>query len=60
MTDIPNEAIARRIEYPMQRDSELNDTQSCAEMPAGNGNSVNRFLAQFSGELDEIAFRQFA
>ena len=46
-------------EPAMQRNRQLDHTQSGAEMPAGHRNRVDGFLAQLIGNLLEIAVGQF-
>jgi hypothetical protein len=50
MADIPNQLIARRIEYVMQRHGQLHGTEACREMPAGNTDRVSQELTQFFGK----------
>src|SRR5581483_1093908 len=40
---IPDQLVVRRIEDIMQRDSELDNAETCAEMPSGHGDGVDRF-----------------
>jgi hypothetical protein len=38
----------------MQCDGELDHPETGAEMPAGYGDSIDRFLAQFGGKLRQL------
>ena len=58
MTDIPDDAITRRVEDPMQSDSELNHAQPSAEVAAGVRDSVNHLGSQFVSKLTQIGFRK--
>ena len=55
VTDVPNQPIIRRVEYVMQRDGELDHAEPGAQVPAGYGDSVDRFLPQFIGQLAQLA-----
>ena len=50
MADIPDQAIARRVEHIMQCDSELDDTEPGAEMPAYSGNRIDRLRTKLVSE----------
>ena len=60
MADIPDKPVARRVEHPMQRDSELHHTQAGSEVAAGYGDSVDRFLAQFGRQLRQVGCGKLA
>jgi len=54
MTDIPDEAVARGIEYIMQGYSQLDDTQPHTKMSAGHGLGRDGFLA--ARDLSKLAW----
>jgi hypothetical protein len=54
MADVPDHAVARRIEQIMQRDGQLDHAEAGAEMAAGDRHGVDRLLAQFVGELAQL------
>ena len=54
MADVPDDAVARRIEQIMQRDGQLDHAEAGAEMAAGDRHGVDRLLAQFVGELTQL------
>ena len=55
VADVPDQAIVRRVEHVVQRDRELDHAEPGAEVPAGYGDSVDRFLPQFIGHLAQLA-----
>ena len=54
MADVPDDAVVRRIEQVVQRDSQLDHAEPGAEMAAGDRDGVDRLLAQFVGELAQL------
>ena len=54
MPDVPDQAILGRVEYVMQRHSQLDDAQPCAEVASGNRNGVNGFLTQLVRKLAQL------
>ena len=42
------------VEDIMQCDGELDHPEARAQVPAGNGDSIDRFLAQFGGKLRQL------
>ena len=54
VADVPNEAVGGGIEYVVQRDGQLDDAKTGAEVAAGNSDSVDRFFSQFIGHLTEL------
>ena len=58
MADIPDQPILGRVENPMQRHGQFNDAKPGAQMPAGDGDGVDHFGAQFSRELGQLIFAQ--
>ena len=51
MPNIPDNFIAWRLEYMMQRHGELDHSQSSTQMAAGNSDGINRLAAQIVGKL---------
>jgi hypothetical protein len=60
VADIPDQLVARRIENVMQGDRQLDDPQARAQVAPGDRNRVDHLLAQFVGNLAQVAFLQFA
>lgn len=54
VADVPDQAIRRRVEHIMQRDSELDYAEAGAEVAAGLRHRIDRFLSQFLGELRQL------
>ena len=50
MADVPDDAIPRGIEDPVQRDGELDGAQRRAEVSAVAGDDVDELLADLGGE----------
>ena len=55
MADVPDQPVARRVEHVVQRDGQLDHAEAGAEMAAGDRHGVDRLLAQFVGELAQLA-----
>ena len=51
MADVPDQAVARRIEDVMDRGGEFDDAEAGAEMAAGHRNRVDGFLTKLVGNL---------
>ena len=49
--DIPDQAVARRLEHVMQGHRELDDPEAGAEVSAGLRDRVDQVLSQFIGDL---------
>ena len=56
MPDIPDKPVMRRIEDIVNSRCELHHAKACAEVATGNRHAVDRFRAQFIGELPQFAF----
>ena len=54
MADVPDDAVARRVEQVVQRDGQLDHAEAGAEMAAGDRHRVDRLLAQLVGELAQL------
>ena len=54
MSNVPNQPIARRVEYPMEGNGQLHDPEACPEMPAGSRHDIYGFLPQLIGELEQL------
>src|SRR4051812_14257925 len=54
MTDIPDDAIARGIEDPVQRHREFDGTERRTEMPAIAGDDVDQLLSNLGGKCGEL------
>src|SRR5262249_32153587 len=51
--DIPDQAVARRVEQIVERDGELDDAEPCPKMSASHGNCADRLGPQLVGHLSE-------
>ena len=60
VADVPDQAVARGVEDPMQRDRELDDAEAGAEVAAGHRDGVDRLLPQLVGELRKFGFFELA
>ncbi|GAB5508335.1 MAG: hypothetical protein Rhirs2KO_34980 [Rhizobiaceae bacterium] len=60
MADIPDNAVIRRVENVVERNSQLDNAQSGAEMPARLGHCIDEFGAQFLGELRQFSLVKLA
>src|SRR5262249_8827298 len=55
MADVPDQPVLRGIEHVVEGDRQLDDPQPGAEMAPGDRHRVHGLLAQFVGELAELA-----
>ncbi len=55
VADVPDQPVGGRVEDVMQRHGEFDHAEAGAEMAAGDGDSVDRLLAQFVGDLPKLA-----
>src|SRR5262245_6777210 len=53
VADIPDQAVARRVEQIVERDGELDDAEPCPKMSASHGNCADRLGPQLVGHLSE-------
>ena len=60
VADVPDEAVVRRVEHPVQRHGELDDAEAGAQMPARDRDGVDRLLAQLVGELAKLCLGKLA
>ena len=58
MPDVPDQPVVRRFEDIMERDGEFDHAQTGTEMAAGDGDGIDRLVAQFVGDLRQICFTQ--
>src|SRR5215472_6988390 len=58
VADVPDDAVARRVEDVMQRDGELHRAKVGRQMPAGARDGFEDELAQLLRELRQILFAQ--
>ena len=58
VADVPDHPVAGRIEKVVEGDRELDDAEARAQVAACDGDRLDRLLAQFIGDLTQIAFRQ--
>ena len=58
MTDVPDQAVIRRVEHVMQRDGELDRAQVGRQVAARAGNAVQQKVPQFVGQLLQLGARQ--
>ena len=60
VADVPDQPVARGVEHVMNGRSQLDHAEAGAEMPAGNGNRVDGFLAQLVCDLTDLFHLQLA
>ena len=60
VTDVPDDAVIRRVEHVVQRHRQFDDTQPGAEMPAGDRDGTDGFGAKLIGKLSKIGFGQLS
>ena len=51
VADVPDQAVARRVEDVVDRGGEFHDAEAGAEVAAGHRNGVDGFLAEFVRNL---------
>ena len=56
MTDIPDQAVFRRVVDIMQGNGQLDHAKASTEVPAGPAHAVEEVLTQFVGEFFEFRF----
>ena len=56
VADVPDHAVLRRLEQVMQRDRQLYDAKSRAEMATRDGHRFDRFLPQLVRDLGQGCF----
>ena len=54
MPNVPDDAIARGIEDPVQRHGQLDGAKRCAEVPAVAGDDVDELVPDLGGECGEL------
>jgi len=54
VADVPDQAVARRVEDVVDRGGEFHDAEAGAEVAAGHRNGVDGFLAEFVGDLTHL------
>ena len=54
VADVPDQAVARRVEGVVDRRGQFHDAEAGAEMAAGHRNGVDGFLAEFVGDLTHL------
>jgi hypothetical protein len=54
MADVPDELVVRRVEDMMQRDGQLDDAKSGAEMAPGDRNGRDQLLPELGGKLRQL------
>jgi len=59
MPDIPDQPIGRCVEHIVQRNGKLHHAQPGAQMSTDSGDRVDRFGAQFIGNLLKLTNRKF-
>ena len=60
MADVPDDAVARRVEQIVQRDRQLDDAEAGAEVAARDRHRVDRFLTQLIGKLAKLTLIELA
>ena len=58
VADVPDQPVGGSVKDIVERNGQLDDAKSRAEMPAGPGDGVDRLVAQLVGELPELLGRQ--
>src|SRR5262249_59601354 len=58
MADIPNEAVARRVEQIVERDRQLDNAETRAKVASGHRYGVDGFLPELRSELNEVPLRE--
>ena len=58
MADVPDQFVAGRVEYIMQRDGELDHAKRRSQMPTGHRHCRDDLLAELVGKLRQLIFRQ--
>jgi hypothetical protein len=54
VADVPDQSIARRVEQVVERDRELDDTETRAEMASGDRHGIDGFLPELGRKLYEV------
>ena len=54
MTDVPDQLVIGRVKNVVKCHREFDDAEASAEMTAGDSDRVDRFSAQFIGNLREV------
>ena len=54
MPDVPDDAVARRVEHIMQGDRKLDHTEPGPQVPTGHGDGVDGLQTQFVGEAAQV------
>src|SRR5262249_55000583 len=57
---VPDDPVARRLEEPVERDRQLDDTEAAAEMATGRGDRRDDRLADLARELDHLRLAEIA
>jgi len=57
MPDVPDQDVARRVEYVVQSDCQFDHPEPCSQVTTGLGHRVNRLAAEFVRQLAQL--RQF-
>jgi len=60
VADVPDDAVARRIENVMEGERQFDDAEPGAQMTAGDRDGADRLGAQLIGELAQVALGQGA
>src|SRR5262249_41591290 len=60
VADVPDETVARRIEQPVQRDGQLDDAETGAEVAARGRHRFDQIRAQLVGDVLELRFGNLA
>src|SRR6476620_5547275 len=55
---VPDQTVIRGVEYVVQRNRQLDDTEPCSEMATGLCDRVDGFRTQFVGKLFKLIGRQ--
>ena len=51
---VEDDRIVRRVEYPVQRQRQLDDAEVGSKMASGRGDFVNQKLADLHGQIAQI------
>jgi hypothetical protein len=58
MADVPDQAVVRRIEDPVESNRQLDYAEARAQMAAGFRDGADHLIAKFRCNLRELIFRQ--
>ena len=57
MTRVEDDRVVRRVEDPVQRERQLDDTEVGAQMPTGCSHLVNQEFADLDSQVTQLRLR---